>query len=127
MTSTSTFRSDRGSRDNAVLKFILILITNLLSIKDPQASIRSTTENFLRSNLQDELIARLEEEHILEFLVTLASSLTDFRFAEWNLDLLDIFSLIFQDRDPKNLFAGVGLFAVSDATLDDDDRPFCDT
>ncbi|KAI9003366.1 timeless protein-domain-containing protein [Hyaloraphidium curvatum] len=97
--------AERTPRDSGILKFILLLITNLLSIKDPQASVRSTTENFLRSNLQDELITRLDEEHILEFLVTLAGSLVDMRFSEWNVDLLNIFCLVFQDRDPADILA----------------------
>lgn len=58
--------------------------------------------------LQDEVLTRLDEEHIFEFLVTLASSLTDFRFAEWNLDLLDIFAGIFNDRDPTDLLGPNG-------------------
>ncbi|KAK3818609.1 MAG: timeless protein-domain-containing protein [Benniella sp.] len=93
----------RTARDQAVIRLGLSLFRNLVAIMDADTSISGTMEQFIGSIMQEELIERFEEEHIMALFVTLASSSTDSQLAEWNALTLETFFYIFEGVDPDDL------------------------
>ncbi|ORY47718.1 timeless-domain-containing protein [Rhizoclosmatium globosum] len=68
---------DRREKDNAKIRLILTLFRNLLAIKDPQVSAKSSSEFNYRAALQERLIKE---------------------FSEYNMLILEIWYLVFRER-----------------------------
>jgi replication fork protection complex subunit Tof1/Swi1 len=48
--------------------------------------------------MQEELVAKLHQEEMIDFLLSLAASSNDIEYRPWNILLLEIFYLIFEAR-----------------------------
>ena len=86
--SRKRFREDRDIDD---IRLGLTLLRNLVCIKDPPRHTRVTSgETEMLSTLQEQLIVRCREQHLLELVVSLTSSMDEKHNAEWNLLTLEI-------------------------------------
>ncbi|KAJ3332115.1 Topoisomerase 1-associated factor 1, partial [Gonapodya sp. JEL0774] len=90
LTTMAVPHRTRTDRDHGVIRMCLTLFLNLLLIKDPSAAPGASAEEYLRSTLQEELICRMKEDKILDFLVTLTGSTDDREFEEWNMIAAEI-------------------------------------
>ncbi|KAJ3078547.1 Topoisomerase 1-associated factor 1, partial [Rhizoclosmatium hyalinum] len=89
---------DRREKDNAKIRLILTLFRNLLAIKDPQVSAKSSSEFNYRAALQERLIVCFHESNILALLLTFAASMDEKEFSEYNMLILEIWYLVFRER-----------------------------
>ncbi|KAI9344804.1 timeless protein-domain-containing protein [Zopfochytrium polystomum] len=96
---------NRTERDSAKIRIILLLFRNLLAMRDPLATSTASTEDFLRMNLSEHIIAKMHAAGILDVLLTFAASLDQREFNDWNMIILEIFHLLFRDRDPASISA----------------------
>ncbi|KAJ2991828.1 Topoisomerase 1-associated factor 1 [Globomyces sp. JEL0801] len=93
----------RSETDHARLKLVLCLIRNVLAINDTQDHINSSNQAYLKSTYQEELIQRLQEEDVIDFLLSLAGSANELEFRQWNTLVLEIFFHIFYGRNVNDL------------------------
>ncbi|KAI9106126.1 timeless protein-domain-containing protein [Phlyctochytrium arcticum] len=96
---------ERTDRENGFIGLTLTLFRNLAAIKDVQATLRSTTEQHLKSSLQERLVVRLRDADVLQFLIALTGSMDQGDLVEWNIIAMDIFYHLFLDRDPTSIIA----------------------
>ncbi|KAI8821883.1 timeless protein-domain-containing protein [Fimicolochytrium jonesii] len=94
---------ERTDRDHTFVALILTLFRNLLAIRDDQADITSTVEKYRRSTLQEDLIIHLEKADIVALLLSLAGSVDDREYVEYNMIIMEIFYYFFLERDPEHL------------------------
>lgn len=95
---------ERAPRDGQVVNVILHLIRNLAFIRDARRDIRSSADQAELGALQGKLIRQLEEAHVLELLLAVASNVdADPLFNGWNTLVLEIFYLLFRGVKPSSL------------------------
>ncbi|KAJ3215182.1 Topoisomerase 1-associated factor 1 [Dinochytrium kinnereticum] len=94
---------DRNTSDEARIRIILFLFRNLLAIRDPISSATSSTEGYLHSILQEQLLVALKKANILQLVITIAGSLRDREFSDWKAIILEIIYYIFRDRRPGDV------------------------
>lgn len=88
---------------------MICLVRNVLSISDQQDSVVSSNDKFWKSSAQvfnsnqEELVQRMHEEEMIDFLLSLAASIGDLEYRPFNCLLLEIFHLIFYGRPIENL------------------------
>ncbi|KXS15619.1 timeless-domain-containing protein [Gonapodya prolifera JEL478] len=97
----------RIDRDHSLIRMCLTLFLNLLLIKDPAPAPSASAEEYIRSTLQEELVCRLKEDKILDFMVTLASSADEREYEDWNMMVAEII---------YNILLGWGVSEVLDAS-----------
>ncbi|KAF8948577.1 Topoisomerase 1-associated factor 1 [Haplosporangium gracile] len=97
----------RTTRDTAIIRLGLSLFRNLVAIRDGEASLAGSMNQFLSSIMQDQLLERFQKENVMSLLVTLASSSKDAQLAEWNAITMEIFYYIFSGVEPEELMPAV--------------------
>ena len=102
--------SERTEPETVILDLALNMIRNLLQVEAPMDSRGERIElpAALQARLaaaQDALLLKFAEEDVLEMLVLLAHSVDEEENRNWNLLLLDIFTIIFAREDPKDVHA----------------------
>ncbi|KAJ3324945.1 Topoisomerase 1-associated factor 1 [Boothiomyces sp. JEL0866] len=87
-------------------KFLLpiTLIRNILAIDDIQEATSMSNNQYVKSKLQEELVEKMNQEGIIEFILSLAGSLVDMEFRSLNTVVLEIFHHIFYGRNISELF-----------------------
>jgi hypothetical protein len=85
---------------------MLLLLRNLLAIRDGAPGINMTTEAVLRTNLQERIVETMFKENVLEMLTAFTGSMDNNGFADWNVILLEIVFYILGDRDPGQVMNG---------------------
>ena len=104
----SNFYSRRSENDHARLHLIISLIRNVLAINDfHDSSIHASNQSYLSATCQEELVARMTQEDVIELLLSLAASTNEFEYRPWNTLLLEIFFYIFQYRTVPDLLVPV--------------------
>ena len=94
----------REDRDIDDIRLGLTLIRNLVCIKDPPRQTRVQSgelENL--STLQEQLIIKAKENHLLDLLVSLTSSMDEKHNAEWNVLTLEILFHLLFGRQAKQI------------------------
>ena len=72
----------------------------MLAINDfHDASVNTSTQAYASATCQEELVARMIKEDVIELLLSLAASTNEFEYRAWNTLLLEIFHYIFQYRN----------------------------
>ncbi|CED82764.1 timeless-domain-containing protein [Phaffia rhodozyma] len=94
---------ERTERDERIIKLVLSLIRNLLSIKDSVSSTHATADSYEKSTLQSRLIVQLDDSHFLQLFITLASSAATKEFNSFNMLVLDVLHLMFRGVDVSTL------------------------
>lgn len=95
---------ERAQRDGQVVNVVLHLIRNLAFIRDARRDIRSSADQAELGALQGKLIRQLEEVHVLELLLAIASNVdADPLFNGWNTLVLEILYLLFRGVKPSSL------------------------
>ncbi|KAI9208244.1 timeless protein-domain-containing protein [Polychytrium aggregatum] len=111
----STNVRERSERDQAKIRLVLLLIRNIVAIKDYHVGITASTEIHLRSNVQERMLMALRESRIMDFLVSMAGSSNEPEFVQWNTLLLEIFFHIFLERSPDDILRSSDLPEAADA------------
>ncbi|KDQ07544.1 hypothetical protein BOTBODRAFT_192367 [Botryobasidium botryosum FD-172 SS1] len=96
-------KKERTERDGQVINVILHAFRNLAFIKDPPTHAGSSSDRAELSSLQSKLITTLEEAHILDLFLTIASNAEEPSFNPWNALVLEIFYLLFRGVKPDAL------------------------
>ncbi|KAF9357916.1 Topoisomerase 1-associated factor 1 [Mortierella sp. AD094] len=97
----------RTTRDQAIIRLGLSLFRNLVAIPDTESSVSGTMDQFISSIMQEELLARFQDENIMALLITLASSASDAQLSEFNAMTLEIFYYIFTGIDADDLIPSI--------------------
>ncbi|KAL7748297.1 Topoisomerase 1-associated factor 1 [Sorochytrium milnesiophthora] len=106
MRMLSTPFRQRSDRDTAILRLMLYLFRNLLAIPDPEASATSTLRTALRARMQETLISKLHSTQIIEFFLTVCSSISSERqFHSWNTLMVEMMRWLFGSFEPATLLA----------------------
>ncbi|KAJ3274817.1 Topoisomerase 1-associated factor 1 [Terramyces sp. JEL0728] len=87
-------------------KFLLpiTLIRNILAIDDIQESTAMSNNQYVKSKLQEELVEKMHQEGVIEFILSLASSVGETEFRSLNTITLEIFHHIFFGRNISDFF-----------------------
>jgi replication fork protection complex subunit Tof1/Swi1 len=94
----------RTERDVQIVNVVLHLVRNLAFIKDLPANVHLSADQAEFASLQSKLIRTLSESHLLDLLLTIASSATsNAMFNNWNTLVLEIFYLLFRGIKPASL------------------------
>ncbi|KAI8832846.1 timeless protein-domain-containing protein [Chytriomyces cf. hyalinus JEL632] len=101
--SLSLSYRDRSEKDNAKIRLIITLFRNLLAIKDPQVSAAASAENYYRASLQEKLIVAFNKSNVLSLILTFAASMDEKEFSDYNMLVLEIVFLLFNNRTVKSL------------------------
>ena len=95
---------ERTERDGQIINVVLHLIRNLAFIKDLPVNSHTSADQAELSTLQSKLIRSLQETHILQLLLTLATnSENDPLFNSLNNLVLEILYLLFRGVKPPSL------------------------
>ncbi|KAH9931521.1 timeless protein-domain-containing protein [Fomitopsis serialis] len=95
---------ERKERDIQIINVVLYLIRNLAFIKDLPPNMHLSADQAEFSSLQSRLVKTLSDANVLDFLVTIASSVsTDPMFNGWNALVLEMFYLLFRGITPSSL------------------------
>ncbi|KAG0022344.1 Topoisomerase 1-associated factor 1 [Entomortierella chlamydospora] len=97
----------RTTRDQAIIRLGLSLFRNLVAIPDTESPVSGTMDQFISSIMQEELLARFQDENIMALLITLASSASEPQLSEFNAMTLEIFYYIFTGIDADDLIPSV--------------------
>ncbi|KAF9173981.1 Topoisomerase 1-associated factor 1 [Mortierella sp. AD010] len=97
----------RTTRDQAIIRLGLSLFRNLVAIPDAESPVSGTMDQFISSIMQEELLARFQDENIMALLITLASSASEPQLSEFNAMTLEIFYYIFTGIDADDLIPSV--------------------
>lgn len=102
-----TASRSRSERQEANLRLLLLLVRNIVCIRDGASGINMTTETVLRSNLQERIVERMHNEQMLEMLMAFTGSMDQGSgFTDWNVIILEIVHYILGDRDPAQILNG---------------------
>ncbi|KAH9983375.1 timeless protein-domain-containing protein, partial [Russula compacta] len=94
----------RTERDAQIVSVVLHVVRNLAFIRDLPANVHLSADQAEFASLQSRLIRALSESHLLDLLLTIASSATsDAMFNSWNALVLEIFYLLFRGVKPAQL------------------------
>ncbi|KAI8809346.1 timeless protein-domain-containing protein [Cladochytrium replicatum] len=94
---------EKTEKDYGRIRLLISFFRNLLAISDIEAGIGSSAEGFLRSSLQEVLVNLLSKTQVVDILIGLAASIDEPDHHDWNLVIMEIFYLLFRDRDPVEL------------------------
>ncbi|THH29094.1 hypothetical protein EUX98_g5095 [Antrodiella citrinella] len=95
---------ERTERDVRIIHVVLYLLRNLAFIKDLPANMYLSADQAEYSSLQTRYVKLLQETHIFDFLLTVASSsIVEPMFNACNTLVLDIFYLLFRGVKPTIL------------------------
>lgn len=97
----------RTERQDANLRLMLLLLRNLLAIRDGAPGINMTIESVLRTNLQERIVESMFRENVLEMLVAFTGSMGTGGYDDWNVIILEIVFYVLGDRDPGCLINGL--------------------
>ncbi|KAI8913530.1 timeless protein-domain-containing protein [Gorgonomyces haynaldii] len=90
--------AERLERDHARLRLLVCLVRNILYIEDPQIAIESSNNGFNHALLQEKIVTLMQEEKILDLIMSLSASSGDREFFGWVPVLAEIVYLIYRDR-----------------------------
>ncbi|EPQ27539.1 uncharacterized protein PFL1_05077 [Pseudozyma flocculosa PF-1] len=96
-------RIDRSERDVGVIGMCLHFFRNLLTIRDPIATTLSSTDLLANAHLQSSLVCAMNDAHVLDTLLMLASSADTREFNQWNAVTSECIYQIFVGTSPKAL------------------------
>ncbi|THH04072.1 hypothetical protein EW145_g5791 [Phellinidium pouzarii] len=96
-------KKDRRERDGQIVNVVLHLFRNLAFIKDRPPNMHASVDQAELSALQSKLIKIYSEAHVLDLLVTIASSALDPFFNQWNTLVLETLYLLFRGVMPSSL------------------------
>lgn len=104
--SLSKPRHLRSERDTGTISMCLHLFRNLLAVRDPASTSLSSAQAIADSRLQSELIVAMDKAHILETLLTIASSADSRDMEPWNAIVAESVYHIFIGSSPRDLITG---------------------
>ena len=94
----------RTERDVQIVNVVLHVVRNLAFIRDLPTNVHLSADQAEFASLQSKFIRALSESHLLDLLLTIASSATsDAMFNGWNTLVLEIFYLLFRGVKPTQL------------------------
>ncbi|KAI5121938.1 hypothetical protein M0805_000267 [Coniferiporia weirii] len=96
-------KKDRKERDGQIVNVVLHLFRNLAFIKDRPPNMHASADQAEFSSLQSKLIKTYSEAHVLDLLITIASSALDPFLNQWNTLVLEIFYLLYRGVLPSSL------------------------
>jgi hypothetical protein len=94
---------DRTLRENAMLRLMLVIVRNLLDIKDPEMPFTASKDDAYRANMQDELIKQLHASGFLRLLTACAACCDEPHVSDLKMSVLEILYLLFSKCSVKQL------------------------
>ncbi|KAH8112797.1 timeless-domain-containing protein [Phellopilus nigrolimitatus] len=96
-------KKERKEQDSQIVNVVLHLLRNLAFIKDRPSNMHASADQAELSSLQSKLVKTFSEAHVLDLLITIASSASDPFFNQWNTLVLEILYLVFRGVLPSSL------------------------
>ncbi|KAJ3108672.1 Topoisomerase 1-associated factor 1 [Phlyctochytrium planicorne] len=90
----------RQPSDEARIRIILFFLRNLLAVRDSSSTATSSSEKYVQSTLQEQLIVAYKKANVIELILTMAGSLKEREFQDYKAVILEIIYYMFCDRRP---------------------------
>ena len=95
--------ANRSPNDHARLRLVISLIRNVLAIEEKRENAVCSGQTYHTASSQEELVKLLKDEEVIDFLLSLGGSSSDFEFKIWNTLVLEIFYHIFYRRSINDI------------------------